>query len=123
MGWKIYFWFIGLPAVPVYLFQGFSRPWEIIDAVVFAASLLGLYGFVWRKPIATSTFWKIYFFMHVSWNVYYQFFIPIVPKAKEMMGNSLSQPLAALLNLTFFIPLVIALYLYAFNANSWKNKT
>ena len=122
MGWKIYFWVIGLSGICIYFYQGFSRYWEIIDLLVFIPACLGLYGFAWKKTIATPVFWRIYFLIHVGWNLYYQFLVPIVPKAKEMIGNGTSQFSAGLLNLAFFVPLIIALYLYAFKSNIWKSK-
>lgn len=120
MGWKIYFWFMIVFSVFAYLGQGFSRHWEIIDAMIFTLSAVGLYAFCWGKRIGTHVFWKVFFFVQIVWNGYYQFFIPMVPSAKEAIG-SMPQSSAAILNIVLFLPLLIAIFLYAFKRSDiWQ---
>ena len=101
MGWKIYFWmliFLGLLSYPFY---GFSRMWEIGDFFVYAISTAGVYGFAWKKKIASVKFWKTFFLIHVSWNIYYGYFVSFPPKVAEMNMGGVSQATIATLN---FIP-------------------
>ncbi len=115
--WKIYFWFLIICTVPTYLWQGFSRYWEVIDAVLMFVAMVGLFAFCWQKRWLSSTFWKIFFGGYVLWNIFQQYILPlpqVVQQTVEKDMGGVSQPILATFNLLIFIPLLIALYLYAF---------
>ena len=118
--WKIYFWFLLIVIIPTYLWQGFSRVWEIIDVILMLIAMIGLFGFCWQKRWISVIFWKIFFCGYIVWNIFQQYILPwpqVVQEAMEKDIGGLSQPVVATINITIFIPLFIALYFYAF-----KNK-
>ena len=114
--WKIYFWFLLLPAIPTFLWVGFSRLWEVIDLIVVTISTVGLFGFCWRKKIITRLFWKFYFLVPLIWQFIYQFIIPLHPKAQGIT-NAPAQVVGNTIGLALLGPLFYALYLYGFKRN------
>jgi hypothetical protein len=64
--WIIYFWLIailvGVSAIGrFYLF--FTREivtgYDLVESLISLIAIVGLYGFVYRTPIVTPTFWKV----------------------------------------------------------------
>jgi len=120
--WKIYFWLLLITTVPTYLWQGFSRIWEVIDAIAMLVAMLGLLAFCWQKRLLSVIFWRIFFIIYIIWNIFQQYILPWPQTVQEAMGD-LSQSVAATINIITFIPLMIALYLYAFkNAEAKSNQ-
>ena len=122
--WKIYFWFLLIAIIPVYLWQGFSRVWEVIDVVLMLVAMVGLFAFCWQKRWFSLIFWKIFFGGYIVWNIFQQYILPlpqVVQETVEKDMGGLSQPVLATINIVIFIPLFIALYLYAFRNKEAKN--
>ena len=121
MFWKIYFWLLIVLTLPSYLWQGFSRSWEIIDFILFIVAMIGLFAFSWQKKMFTQLFWKTYLPTYIIWNVFYQYFLPLPQKVSEVDLGGLSQSMTATITWIIFIPLIIALYLYGFKRTElWK---
>lgn len=96
----------------MYLWQSFSRFWEFTDLVVFFIALIGLFAFSWEKIIFPKLFWKAYFFIHIVWNIFYLYILPLPEKIIETM--EVSQFYISTISVVFYIPLFFALYYYAF---------
>lgn len=116
--WKIYFCFLMVFVVPGYLWQGFSRSWEIVDFAIFVVAMMGLFAYSWQKKMLNQQFWKAYLILYLVWNVYYNYFVPLPQKVTEMLIEmdlgGFPQATVATTSLVFIIPLFIALYLYGF---------
>lgn len=112
--WKIYFW-ITLLNFFTYLCLGFSRFWEIVDFIIFAVALIGLFAFIWEKIIFPRLFWKINFFTHILWNMFYLYFLPFPEQIKEI--TEASQFTISTTSVIYYIPLFYGLYFYAFKFN------
>ena len=122
MGWKIYFWILIIIGLLTYPFYGLSRMWEVGDLVVYAISVTGVYGFAWKRKIASDKFWKAFFLIHVSWNVYYSYFVSLPQKVAEIDMGGMPHATMATINWIPFIPLLIALYFYGYKSEEvWKN--
>lgn len=127
--WKIYFWLLLVAILSESLRQGLSRAWEIVDVVFTLVSMLGLFAFCWQKKLFSAMFWKIFFGSCIVWNIFQQYILPwpqVVQEAMEQEATKrgmdvLSQPVAATINIIFYIPLFVALYLYAFKNRLPKN--
>ena len=68
-------------------------------------------------------FWKTFFYGYIIWNIFQQYILPIPQVAQEIVDKDLgglSQPVIATINIVIFIPLFIALYLYAFKNKETK---
>ncbi|MBI5555315.1 MAG: hypothetical protein HY920_05640 [Elusimicrobia bacterium] len=121
MFWKLYFLFIMIVAIKSYSLEEF-RIWEIIDVDFFVLAMIAYFGFCWGKRIFTRSFWKIFFLLYLLWCVYYQYFIPM-PEMPMNLSKALEEPqyIIATETLTFYIPVIVALYLYAFRRNKiWQ---
>lgn len=113
--WKIYFWVLIVISFPTYLWQGFSRFWEIVDLTLFLIAVCGLFAFIWRKTIFSRLVWKINFFIHVAWNIFYLYILPMPEQvAKITEFSEMSHFFAITSSLIFYTPLFFALYLYGF---------
>ena len=83
--------------------------------------MIGLFTFSWNKKVMNLLFWKIFLFVSVIWNLCYQYFLPLPKKVSEMGFGGLFRPIAATITFSLFVPLLIALYLYAFKRSElWK---
>lgn len=113
--WKIYFWITIINGMFVYLWQSFSRFWEIADLIIFSVGIIGLFAFTWEKTILPKLFWKINFFVHIVWNIFYLYFLPLPEKITETM--EISQFAISTISVIYYIPLFFALYFYGFKFN------
>lgn len=111
--WKIYFVVIMIISVAGYIWQGLPRFYEFIDVIVFAFSAVGLYGYAWGRGYLSQGFWKMFFIIMLVWTILYHYFIPVTTKVAESLQGQ-SQASVATIGLIFYIPLIIAIFLYGF---------
>lgn len=111
--WKVYFVIIMVLSVVGYLMTGIPRFYEMIDLIIFAFAAVGLFGYAWEKGFISQGFWKVFFFVMIVWNIYYHYFIPLPENVAEMLERQ-SQAFAATMGLIFFIPLIVAIFLYGY---------
>ena len=110
MGWKIYFWFILFLLVISYIPIFIKREAVLLhiwDLVVSVPSLAGLFCFAYKKIWLPASFWKIYFFVIVVWDLVFN--LVITPKI-----DAHYTVLDAALGFGIMLPLYIGLYLYAY---------
>jgi hypothetical protein len=115
--WKIYFWITLANGTFVYLWQSFSRFWEVIDLIIFSTAILGLFAFIWKRAIFPKLFWKIYFFVQMFWNIFYLYLLPLPEKITKTI--ELSQFNISTIAIGYYVPLFFALYLYGFKPNKY----
>lgn len=119
--WRVYFFFLLLPGILGYLWINPLRAYDVIDSVSYAVAVVGAYLYIWNKSFLPKTFWKINFFLHIGWTIFYSYLIPLPETIFGTFG--MSQALLSSINLIGYIPLFIALYLYAFDKKSVWPKT
>lgn len=112
--WKVYFVIITIISGASFLWLGIPRIYEAIDILIRGVSLLGLFGYAWEYGFIGKGFWKIFFFVMIIWNIVYDYFIPLPEKVAESLQRQ-SPSSAATTGLIFFIPLIVAIFLYAYN--------
>lgn len=121
MGWKIYFFILTGLLLVLYAIT-FSGPLEgvlhYLDVPISMVALLGIYGYAFKRPIGHYNLWKIWFFVIVLWDGFYNL-IPF--KAAVFQPSDL---VAILIGYGIIIPGYVALYLYGFRSQSlWERKT
>lgn len=119
--WRIYFFFLLLPGTLGYLWINPLRVYDVIDLASYAVAVAGVGLFIWNKSFLTKSFWKVNFFLHIGWTIFYSYLIPLPETIFGTFG--MSQALLSSLNLIGYIPLYIALYLYAFDKEALLPKT
>jgi len=124
MLWKIYFGIMVVLSISSILYNitiGFNRFWDFFDILITAFSLIGLFGFSWKRGIYSQAFWQKLFWACIGWNIIYKYFIPIPPQAMEYFPPNLSQEILATIEFIPIIPLFFALYFYAYRkAELWE---
>ncbi len=116
MFWKVYFWIL-LAVVSLSLVcTGFSRIWEITNAIFCAIGIVGVWGFVWDFRIIHQLFWKIFAIAFITWNLIYLFLISTPAKVA-----AIDPPVAfRIFDITFSLTLttlwLVALFLYSFRS-------
>jgi hypothetical protein len=121
MLWKFYFWVILALDMIAFVMPQQRRVWETVDMGVFLLALFGLFGFCWSKQMLSRLFWRISLVCLLAWIGWYAFVLAPVPAvASQAAGMKLPSRLLTGLAIVPHIPLVVALYLYAFrSAEVW----
>ena len=109
--WKAYFLFVVISETYSIFNFGSIRIWEMIDLPITVLSCVGLFCFCWKKSILKPIFWRIFLPILVIWDLFYLFIIPL---PAQYIGT-IPQTFAAVLMCILDAPLIVALYLYAFN--------
>jgi hypothetical protein len=115
MFWKYYFRLLVLLFVTS-LIAGFTGVgslqlrtlFDVFDRVLDGVSLLGLYGYAWKRPAISRSFWKAFVPFYGLWAVFM-----VTMSSSRITANNLPE---AILTAPFIIPLYYALFRYAFHA-------
>ncbi len=123
MLWKLYFWISAaitiLALIVSALYSGKLTPtYNIFDWVglfLSIPSLVGLFVFVYKKPISTATVWKAIFWFSIFLDAYY--LTPIKDLAPTFLRPSATSPnlVEALVVIVLDAPLLYALFQLSFN--------
>ena len=119
MLWKLYFWAMAIAAVLGLIGELVEEPHEVYpaaDGIFLAVSvvqLLGLFGYVYRKPLLSAAIWRRLFAVFVI-----AFAAVIVGGYRFSLVQDVGMPAAsiavAVFALPLFFPLLLANYRYAF---------
>jgi hypothetical protein len=119
--WKYYFWVILALDMVSFIMPLERRVWEIAETGFFLVALCGLFGFCWGWRILSRLFWQLFLVAFLSWLTFYFCIRP--PQAMQAtLARIPVFTFAALAAVTalLHIPLVSALFLYAFRrADIW----
>ena len=117
--WKIYFFITALQTIGVPIGTILMSDITIVDLVNCAfviAGVVGLFGFVYRRPILMQEFWKGFAPLFVLWDIA---FIVLWLPSQESYAHSESYELQILL-FVFLLPQYIGLFRYGYNdAELW----
>jgi hypothetical protein len=123
--WKFYFWIVvfldGMAFVmPQDVMQ--RRAWETLDMGFLATAFFGLFGFCWGRPLLGRVFWQVFLACFVGWTCFYMYFLtPLSALAVQADHLKISVRLLATVGLVPHLPLLVALYLYAFRRQDlWR---
>lgn len=124
LGWRIYFWILlagFVVGIPAFVYLGTVQTADVIDWLVSAVGMLGLFGYAYRRAIAARRFWAAWLPFQVLWDLLVAFLL--VPRAlayafPEAEPSTLVEDLAAF---AFLVPLYVALFLYSFRSRElWE---
>jgi len=103
--WKVYFYLFAIIIIIYYSTEGLNDIDEIGDLVFSIPSLIAVFLYAYKKRLFGARFWKIYFLIFVTYEVY--------RNVEPIIGG---EEVAAdwWIGFIIFIPLYVALYLYAF---------
>jgi WD40 repeat protein len=121
MGWKIYFWALaGLLLIAFFrLFYTGPTMWEIMDLVISTLAIAGLYGFAHRKQLIRKSFWKVWVFVIVSWDIAYNIVLTGLLGVTSQGQVAQELGLSCIgLSLLVLVPMYVALYLYGYRSDS-----
>ena len=86
---------------------------EISNAIFMGTGLVGFYGFMNDIEFINPTFWKVWFIVAVLWSLSSFFWSPKLAYAKDILGKN-KMRIAALVGVVISLPMLIAVYYYAF---------
>ena len=121
MFWKIYSVALAALLLPTYVMvMGTSHTlWDFMDMVVAVGALMGFFGFAYKFRIISVTVWKIYFFLIISWDLFYNITISM---ALDLAVHLPDAPKATWTDVLFSFAIVapeyVALYCYGFKSES-----
>ena len=113
--WRIYFWIIMIIWVIIIeavitdkkLFPETCTTYsKLITAGLYIIATTGLFGYTYKKNIFSPVFWKIFFCVLLFWEIYTS--VVLSPPAPD------TTTLGCCIGLILFIPLYLAVFLYAF---------
>lgn len=97
------------------------RVWELVETGFFLVALCGLFGFCWERRILSRSFWQLFVVAFLGWLTFYFCIRP--PQGMQLSLEKIPVfTFAALAAVTalLHVPLVSALFLYAFRrADIW----
>ena len=118
MWWKIYFWFmlfLGVIGVLAYAAMFPWSPMETFEVGLSVVLLIGLYSYVYKKPLWNKSFWRITFWLYVAWTlfVFLDLYISLRSNISGMFVSRLSMDgdgAALVLGTVFSLPEFYAAY-------------
>ena len=119
MWWRTYFWTVVLISAFGIVFGYGSQPiWtsaDWMDVLISVISLLGLYSYVFKKPLFPIDFWKYFFVFTVAVSALYllYFFTPLqyaITLPIFMQSQTLNSGQMVLLDIVISLPIYYALY-------------
>jgi hypothetical protein len=124
MFWKIYSVVLAAILLPSYVMvMGASfAPWDFMDMVVAVGALMGFFGYAYKFRIISMNLWKFYFFLIISWDLFYNIIISmILDLAVNLPGAPKATWLDVLFSFAIIAPEYVALYHYGFKSESlWE---
>lgn len=116
MLWKIYFWII-IVLMSLSYFDTFMLGMsiaDIFDIPITLISTIAFFGYVYKKPFLNSLFWKRWFYIMITWDVFYGV---LILDYSEFSNISISEAFAmVMIGLVLILPLYIAIYLYGYKS-------
>ena len=125
MFWQVSFWILVALIVlpfPFKIFEYLSgkdkspvivKVEEITNAIFMALGLVAFHGFITGTVYLTPAFWKGWLVVAIAWSVLPIFWSPKLAYAAEIMGKN-KMRVAAGISCILYLPLLFAVYFYAF---------
>lgn len=118
--WKVYLW-LNVALVVFAAIAEFSYPTAppglfIADVIIYSLALIGVYAFVFKKPIFTTEFWKYLFWFNVVYSVAFLLYAidpnaPIINYVSNLSyGDEENLLLTTVIGILLSIPYMYAMY-------------
>ena len=126
MFWRIYSVALALILLPTYSIIMKASPgiFDYLDMIVSVGALMGFVGFAYEFRIISMKLWKIYFFLVIAWDLFYNIIISMVLNlAVHLPYEGKTSWLGALVSFAIIIPEYIALFLYGYKSELlWEER-
>lgn len=86
---------------------------ECINTTFMSFGLIAFYGFIHQQKFLNDSVWQIWLIIGGLWSVFAIFWSPKLSFAQDVIGRN-KVKLLALLSSALYMPMFIAIYLYAF---------
>lgn len=86
---------------------------EMANALFLTLGLVAFYGFINNRLYLSSGFWQAWLFIAVAWSLLPIFWSPKLAYAASVLGKNKVRLLAGL-SCLLYLPLLFAVYFYAF---------
>lgn len=86
---------------------------EMANALFLAVGLVAFYGFINNQVYLSSGFWQAWLFIAIAWSLLPIFWSPKLAYAAGVLGKNKVRLLAGL-SCLLYLPLLFAVYFYAF---------
>ena len=123
--WKVYFvlsiLMTLLAFLGVALVDGLTvSVFDYVDSGFSLVALIGVFGFAFSIPIGKPDIWSYFFYLFVVETLFYSLALPISGEAR--FGEVAKFDGMYAFETAYLVPLIWALYLYAFKRNKlWEN--
>jgi hypothetical protein len=121
MFWRIYAVVLAIVILPLYsmLMKASPSLYDFLDMVVAVGALMGFFGYAYEFRIISMKLWKVYFFLVIAWDLFYNILISmILDLAVHFPNEGKITWLDVLLSFMMVVPEYIALFLYGFRSDS-----
>ena len=117
MFWKIFIWVY--LSISVFLFTLIEPTIFLVsDVIIWLITLVGLFGYAYEKRIFNNIFWRIWLFVKISWDVYFNFLDDLITQSKLPVYNDIP---AYILFACILLTCYIGIYSYGYkNVEFWK---
>jgi hypothetical protein len=121
MFWRIYSVALAFLLLPTYvMIMGTAYSvWDFLDMVVAVGALMGFFGYAYNFRIISMNVWRVYFFLVICWDLFYNILISIVfDLAVHLPDEKKIGWTGVLLSFAMIVPEYIALFRYGFKSES-----
>jgi hypothetical protein len=126
MFWRIYAVVFALVSLINYsvLMKASPGMWDYLDMAISVGALMGFVGFAFEFRIISMNLWKVYFFLAISWDIFYSFIIVKMLDLAVHLPNEEKMTWATLaVSFALLIPEYICLYLYGYRSEPLWEET
>jgi hypothetical protein len=120
MFWRVYSVVLSLVLLPAYSVIMKVSPgiFDYLDMIVSVGALMGFVGFAYEFRIISMNLWKVYFFLVIAWDIFYNIFITMVLDLAVHLPNEEKIGWTGVaLSFAIIIPEYIALFLYGYKSD------
>lgn len=119
MFWRIYSVALALILLPTYSIIMKVSPgiFDYLDMIISVGALMGFIGYAYEFRIISMTLWKVYFFLAIAWDLFYNILISMVLNlAVHLPFEEKTTWVGVLVSFAIIIPEYIALFLYGYKS-------
>ncbi len=118
IGWKLYFLLLAT-GIPLSLL-GDGLAWmqglDLIDVGVTATGLAGLFGYAFRRRLASLAFWRRWLPVQIGWDMLLVLVFEPLGLAQQTPGSEISSGFEWTIAAALVLPFYLALFRYGFRS-------
>jgi hypothetical protein len=125
MFWRIYSLILVVILLPTYsrIMKCSPTIFDYLDMVICVGALLGLIGFSFGFRIISAKLWRVYFFLVISWDLFYNILITMILDLAVHLPNEVKLGwTGVIVSFAIIIPEYIGLFRYGYKSDDLWNK-